>query len=314
MSLKFSIFYKIAFRVGAVLFLALGLTSCFTGIEGTKTVTLSKSDKTQMALDADEKVMEGVVSENVAEWQPGKMFFVTDPKISYILEGDSPTPLEYGSILIYKTIEKKVTPAGESVASLIFDYQGAELKYQIKKSVEEAKENFRSGQLPMLIDLDMVKQADSILKGHDYWIRTGLWYDSADNYKKGKKFSKVRVDGVVPGNESFPLKVNFTDDAGEKAYVLMNFGNSGNESRSFAHLFSLKNIRNNYPGITDEVWELIQQSKVGTGMTKEECRLALGNPSDVNQGHDYSRTLEIWQYPDGSYLQFADGILVNFRN
>ena len=288
-------------------------TSCFTGIEGTKKITLSKSDLTQLELEPEEKVLENVVPENLGSWQPGKKFFVTDEKIMYVLEGSSATPLDYGTILTFSGIEKKITPSGEENASVIFKYGDSELKYQIRKPVDEASKSFISSQLPMLIDLDLVGKVSETLKGNSYWIRTGLWYDDTEAYKKGKKFSKIKVRSVEPGNTSFPLRVNFTDEAGEEAHVFMNFGNSGNESRSFAHLFSLKDIRTRYPGITDEVWELIQQSQVGNGMTKEECKLALGNPSDVNQGHDYSRTLEMWQYPDGSYLQFADGILVNFR-
>lgn len=288
-------------------------TSCFTGIEGTKTVTLSKSDKSLIERDAEEKVMEKVVSEKLGKWLPGKKFLVTDSKIAYVLEGSPSSPLDFGTILTYKESEKKITPSGEENTSIVFDSGGNKLKYQVRKPLGNALETFLSSQLPMLLDLDMVKEAGSVLVGNEYWIKTDLWYDEKDAYKKGRKFSKVKITSVAPGNESFPLKVTFSDEDSQTAYILMNFGNSGNESRSFSHLFSLKDIRNGYPNISDEVWELIRQSKVAAGMTKEECKLALGNPSDVNQGHDYSRTLEIWQYPDGSYLQFADGILVNFR-
>ena len=49
-------------------------------------------------------------------------------------------------------------------------------------------------------------------------------------------------------------------------------------------------------------------------MTKEECKLSLGNPTDVNSGHDWNSTIDFWQYPNGSYLRFQDGLLVSFRN
>ena len=52
----------------------------------------------------------------------------------------------------------------------------------------------------------------------------------------------------------------------------------------------------------------------GLGMTKEECKLSLGNPTDVNSGHDWNSTIDFWQYPNGSYLRFQDGLLVSFRN
>lgn len=299
--------------MSVVLLVCGSLSSCFTGIEGTKTVTLSKSDRHELAVTEEEKLMQDVTSQPLGEWAIGKVFIVTDPKISYVLEGSMSSPLEIGTELRYLRTDTKMDPGGKENAVIVFDFDGNELGYKIKKNVKEAREGFLSTQLPMLIDLDMVRKAGDILKGNSYWIRTGLWYDEEGNYKKGGKFSKVKILDVMPGNLSFPLKIRFADEKGENAYIWMNFGNSGNESRSFSHLFSMKDIRSGYPSISDEVWSLIQQSSVASGMTKEECKLALGNPTDVNSGHDYSRTLEIWQYPDGTYLQFADGILVNYR-
>ncbi|MDE6400707.1 MAG: hypothetical protein K2L68_07600, partial [Muribaculaceae bacterium] len=65
--------------------------------------------------------------------------------------------------------------------------------------------------------------------------------------------------------------------------------------------------------IEDDVWQLICSSKVRTGMTKDECRLALGNPKEVDSGHDYTQTLDLWHYSDGAVLWFEDGILTRFR-
>lgn len=48
-------------------------------------------------------------------------------------------------------------------------------------------------------------------------------------------------------------------------------------------------------------------------MTKTEARLALGNPKDVSQGHNSALLYELWQYPDGSYLMFEDGLLLRFK-
>ena len=49
----------------------------------------------------------------------------------------------------------------------------------------------------------------------------------------------------------------------------------------------------------DAVWEMICAGKVREGMTKEECRLSLGNPDDVDSGHDWNSTLDIWRYENG---------------
>lgn len=48
-------------------------------------------------------------------------------------------------------------------------------------------------------------------------------------------------------------------------------------------------------------------------MTKDEARLSLGAPKDVSQGHNSALLYELWQYPDGSYLMFCDGLLQRFK-
>ncbi|MDE7510365.1 MAG: hypothetical protein K2M62_09595 [Muribaculaceae bacterium] len=49
-------------------------------------------------------------------------------------------------------------------------------------------------------------------------------------------------------------------------------------------------------------------------MTKTECRLSKGNPSDVYDGHDYSKLLLLWVYPDATTLYFEDDILVRVKS
>jgi hypothetical protein len=83
--------------------------------------------------------------------------------------------------------------------------------------------------------------------------------------------------------------------------------------RSFSNLFSFTDPRRNYPNITDEYWQLITSGTVTTGMTRDECRLALGAPKDVDRQTGYSSVHEMWGYENGIYLIFEDGILVKFR-
>ena len=45
-------------------------------------------------------------------------------------------------------------------------------------------------------------------------------------------------------------------------------------------------------------------------MTKDEVRLSLGSPSSVNQRPSHEGVREYWYYPDGRYLYFEDGVLV----
>ena len=304
---------KRAIGIAATVIAGMVLTSCFTGIEGTKKINLTKSDKIQLESEPEEKYLETVVAVPLKDWQKGKRFYVTDQKLAYVMEGSPADSIRQGTILEFSGMEKKVYPGGDEGTTLVFSTGNEEIKYSVNKPLAKAGEEIMSGNLPMMIDLDMLGKTSDLLKQRPFWIKTGVWYDEAGNHVKGKKYSKIRITEVEPGNSSFPIFLHFTSEDGQKGVMMMNFGNGGNESRSFARLFSLTDIRDKYPGITDEVWNLIQQSEVRLGMTKEECRLALGTPSDTNAGHDYSRTLDIWQYPDGRYLQFADGILVNYR-
>lgn len=290
------------------------LTGCFTGIEGTKKISLTSKDKSELMPTSEEKFLDEVVSQPLQNWNPGKQFFIADDKISVIMEPTNGSPLKAGDIIEYSFTDTGKSPDGSLRTILVFTKEGNNYRLPVAKTPEEALKSVLSGNLPMLIDLDMVEKVKQLMTGKTFWSRTPLWFDAEGNYITGLKYAPLKITDVKPGNSQFPLVVSFLDENQNPAFLPMNFGNSGNESRGFAKLFSLKDKRKDYPGITDENWEAIRAGKVINGMTKDECRLSLGNPSDVNNGHDYSRTLEIWYYPNGTYLQFSDGILVNFRN
>ena len=84
-----------------------------------------------------------------------------------------------------------------------------------------------------------------------------------------------------------------------------------NDSSPSPKLYRLSAPTTSYPAISDENWALIQKGKIRLGMTKEECRLSLGNPTSTDSGHDYSSTIDIWKYEDGTFLRFQDGLLID---
>lgn len=121
----------------------------------------------------------------------------------------------------------------------------------------------------------------------------------------------------MPGDMVFPLAVHFHDASSRPAMLLMNLpeaSGSGVESRSFRNLFTLSDPKEKYPSILPEIWDAICDGHVRNGMTKDECRLAIGNPADSQSGHDWNSTIDIWSYPDGTFLRFQDGILVDRHN
>lgn len=165
----------------------------------------------------------------------------------------------------------------------------------------------------MLVDLDVIDSLKRKLIGKKLWTKSLLWFDTSGNRVPGKKFVEVEITDITPGDISFPIKVSFRDAAGRDACFMMNFGSELSKSRSFPILFSLSDPHLRYPNILPEYWDCIQRGTVVPGMSKDECRLSIGNPAAVDAGHDYTRTLDVWHYSDGRYLMFVDGLLSKYR-
>ncbi|MBR5102607.1 MAG: hypothetical protein IK092_05740, partial [Muribaculaceae bacterium] len=133
--------------------------------------------------------------------------------------------------------------------------------------------------------------------------------------RAGLKYVKVHIDGVEAGNKVFPLRVLFTPLSGnrEQSMVWLATNNSTMHGRDFDSLFSLSDLRTDYPTIDDATWQRIVKGEVSTGMTKAECRLSLGAPKTINQQPDQTGVKEYWFYDGGTYLFFVDGLLKEFR-
>ncbi|MCH5228038.1 MAG: hypothetical protein J1F16_09545 [Muribaculaceae bacterium] len=279
---------------------------------------MSREDKKLSAPTAEELFMQQVEAVPLKDWNEGKRFVASDNKALLVVvprQGLLPVAPDSvkGKVLEFCGIESKINAAGSLTVTLIFSDGIYIYSYDTAKEFNDAMETVKSDQIPMLIDEDMVNQARQLLLGKKLWNRSPLWYDKEGNRIDGKKFVEVTITDIQPGNLIFPLQVEIETDNKEKAYVYMNFGSADNESRSFNNIFSFTDIRKHYPGIDNATWDLISQGKVKPGMTKEEVKLSLGNPSDLNSGHDYSQTLDIWTYDNGKVLWFEDGRLVRIR-
>lgn len=297
----------------------ISLSSCFTGVEGTKKITLSKDDKKALRPSPEDEFFRPVSGLPLSGWEIGRPFIAADNKTLLIFEQQG-LPLDpnevniSGKTLKYSGSESRPAPDGSKTTVLIFTDGDNNYRYNTGKNVATAPEEVKSDQIPMMIDLAMIESSRKLLIGKQLWTRSPLWYDENGNRIKGYKFVPVTIDAVEPGTLVFPVKVRFIAGDGSKAWAFMNFGNSGTESRAFANLFYLSDFRKNFPAITDEVWKLICEGNITGGMTKLECKLSLGNPSEVDAGHDYSQTLDLWHYPDGTVLWFEDGLLTRFRH
>ncbi len=306
-----------AVAVTSLSLLLLPLSSCFTGVEGTKRIELSREEKKNLTLTAEDTFLNQIPHPTLDHWEKGKVFIISDQRLALLFDNPGnnsslhDTLSLVGRKLRFEGTDSRLLPDGSREGIILLSDGNITYRLPSGKSPQQMLTLITGSSLPMLIDVDAVQQVDNLLQNKKLWIRTDLWYDTLDNRLAGKKFVPVTVTRVEPGTFVFPLRVILRDESGKKFIQYMNLGNSANESRSFSRLFRLNDPRRNYPTISDPNWERIQNGQVTPGMTKEECRLALGNPTSVDSGHDYSSTIDIWQYDNGVFLRFQDGLLVS---
>ncbi|MYM11909.1 hypothetical protein [Muribaculum intestinale] len=309
-----SIFSPLRAIVAAVI--AAVATSCFTGIESTPRITDKEVSRRNVVVTEEDRWLADVTPQPLAQWQPGKQFYVTDSKISLALEPGNDAPAQ-GSVLRYLSSRPVTSLTGGDDTELVFaSSSGGEAVYRINADKSEL-DTRRSISVPFTIEMSMVDSVRSRLVGRDLYVRTSLWYDSVGNAMAGLKYIPVKVIAVEPGNLVYPVKVTFSTSAGKEcpdtASVFMSVGAESHSARNFAALFNFSNPRDRYPMITDANWERIIHGRVAVDMTRDECRLALGSPSHIDRYQGTSAYGERWTYENGVYLIFFDGILSSFR-
>ncbi|MDE6478816.1 MAG: hypothetical protein K2L45_00990 [Muribaculaceae bacterium] len=279
---------------------------------------MNKEEVKMMTKSAEQKFAESLQGTPLASWERGKRFLAMSDRTLYIFE---PTGMNadpnganlMGKILTYEGLDSQLMPDLKDECVILFSDGTTTYRYRTKKSTTEAKKDIDSSRLPLLSDLDLVERWKEKLNGTTLWTKSNLWYDKNGLRLPGLKFAKVKITDVLPTTGDFPMNVKITGSDGEDAYLYMNYTSDKHDSRNFAAEFYLADPKKKYPHITDENWALIQKGTVGLGMTKEECKLAIGNPDEVRSGHDRSQTMDMWQYNDGTFLMFQDGLLTRYR-
>lgn len=297
------------------------ITSCSTGIEGTRKITPTRDDRRLLRATPEENLTDSITVTPLGQWQQGRPFMIADDRAALIYEiygpdnrraaGDSLA----GHIVEFRGTDTRTSPAGGSEFLVKFSDKttGYNIIYPLRGNIAYI-DSMTWKDFPMIIDMDITENIRHRLAGRKVWTRTPLWYDANGNTISGTRFTPVTIIDVLPGNEAFPLMIEFTD-SDKHAYMPMNMpdGHGNRGSRNFGSLFALSDPKEQYPAILPEVWDLIRHGRVCEGMTKDECRLALGNPTDVDQGHNWNNLVDIWGYPDGTYLLFIDGRLSKTR-
>lgn len=305
------------FLSGLLVFMTFMLiVSCSSVVDTTKKIELSRNDRRLTVRSAEEAFLDSVVGIPLKDWEKGKRFLAPSSRSLLIFLPSDLTvvedSLEKERIFLFDSIEDVKSLSGDSHAYIVFESDGKKYRYDAGQR-DMALNNVSSESLPLLIDLDMVYMSDKLMNGRHFFTRSPLWYDETGKRIRGRKFVEVEIDSVVPGDMVFPLKVFFHDSNGNRAYMFMNYKTTGKESRGFSNLFYLSDPRLKYGNISDDVWENIQQGKIKNGMTKQECKLAIGNPAEVESGHDYNNIYDLWIYSDGTTVRFIDGVIVSYR-
>ena len=279
---------------------------------------MTKEDVKMMEKSPEQKFAESIQGIPLSEWNKGKQFLAMSDRTLYIFEptgadADTPGLSLKGCVLTYTGLDSMLTPDLREECVVLFSDGDQTFRYRTGKDTSTALKDIDSGKLPLLADLALIHQWKEKLMGSTLWTRSNLWYDESGDRIPGLKFAKVIAKDVEPTSGDFPIRIRISSPDGKEGYLHMNYTSDTHDSRNFAAIFFLTDPKTKYPHIPDEHWLLIQHGRVGEGMTKEECKLSIGNPDEVNSGHNRSQTMDIWQYSDGTYLMFTDGLLTNFR-
>ena len=219
-----------------------------------------------------------------------------------------------GKIFTYKGDREENIFGDKAVVYLLFECDGNTYSYYTGKTIGEIENTDYLPLIPSLVDMDDVAMARSLFVGKQLYILTNHWYNRQGEVIDGRHLVAVNITDVEPGNNVLPLAIHFIDKRGIEAQVYITTKSSTHtQMLSFDRLFRYKNPRDAHSDISDEVWQAITESRLLKGMTKNECRLSIGLPAEVNKIPTYNGLKEQWLYNSGAYLFFSDGILEEFR-
>lgn len=291
--------------------------SCYTATESTPRI--GETEVGKIAKTEEERVMEMYfVPQGCHTWSQGKAFAYVDDALSPVLRPEKGGPLIdaglRGKVFTFEGYREENLYGDRALVTLVFSCDGLLYDYPTGKTMSEIAGMDYVPLIPSFVDMDNVAMARSLFLGKRLYILTNHWYDERGDLFTGRKLVPVTVTSVDPGNSVLPLSLSFVDDRGDRGMVFMSVRSSAyTQMLTFDKLFSYANPRERHKEISDEVWTAITEARVLKGMTKEECKLAIGLPTEVRKVPTYSGLREQWVYNTGTYLLFSDGILDSFR-
>lgn len=289
------------------------LIACGTGIDTTPRITYDDVRKQVGELTPEEHLVADIQPEPLSQWKAGKRFYVIDDRLKLLLGATAPGYSIKGEVLSFIEAREDISPLGDKVTKLVFlTSRGDEVIYPVKLSLAGIGSRPRVD-IPFTIEESIITSTRDKLAGRKLFVLVADRYKPDGSNSRRPKFIPVTITGVNPGNDIYPVSLIMDEGAGNCSMVYMNVGTEAGSKRSFNTLFALDNPRARYKDIKDDVWELIVNNKVAEGMTRRECRLAAGAPTDVKTTNTGGYILEIWMYDNGVSLRFEDGILKQFK-
>lgn len=294
------------------------VVACGTGIETTEHIT--DKDVARVITQAEHQSKLALLkpySDSLPSWPIGKQFYVTDNQVKHIFAHSHDYDLDSINLgdktLTYTGYETGgVLDNRQTINILLRDDSGHTFIYRTGKTIDEFRPAFS---IPMLIDLDMVAHTRQQIVGKNYYVKTPIWYDiQTEQMIAGRQFVPVHIDNVTAGNKVMPMRIIFTAlDNQQQAMLWLAPAETTMRGRDFDAQFSLQDPHLSYPMISDTNWQLITHGNIAEGMTKDECRLAMGPPRKTSLNPDQRGMREYWYYDGGAYLYFVDGLLKQFR-
>lgn len=291
------------------------LAGCFTGIESTPKITAGDVRREQAQPNPDDDYPGHLDYGHFPDWRPDKRFVVNDSKIGMVLHdgNGAEARLLSGDTIILTGIDEMPTLTGENELVITFrDRTGKSYGYRTGRTADAVKKE-EVFEIPFAVEESLVEQVRRKMKGESYYTVSATWLDTLCRPRQGRKFVPVRVTDVTAGNAFYQVLLHLDDENGEPFTLYMNVGSGIKAPRRFSSMLSLENPRKRYPDITEDTWRNIINGKVALDMTRDECRLALGTPDNVDRTPGYSILREVWTYENGVYLIFEDGLLRRFR-
>ena len=286
---------------------------CFTGVESTPRIQDTKGGHADSKSSAEDDFFASVQKQPPGEWHPGKRFTVVDDRFKRLLGASAPPTDLKGHTLTLQGIIPVPTVLGDSVIEINFTSQTSDTPLIFRTNLTPGEWRTRSAfSIPFLVETDMIEVADRLLSGKQLWVKTRTGWING----RIRRFVPVEVDSVVPGNETYPMKVSFhaQDTPGEHGAVYVtDAGTRVDDRHAFAAYFSLTDMRSQYPGISNANWQAIINGALIVGMSPEEVRLALGAPQEIRNNNTSSILRQQWLYADGRVLQFENKALVSWN-